>query len=166
VLSADLQGIFDESLKTIERLLLDQIEHARRSNTIVDKVVLVGGFGDSPALKEYLKASLQRVNNQHRTGIELVPAAANTSATGVAIGAILRAQNKKNGPKRIPCRSVGVLFNVEYNPERYPQDVLQQLWSVSKNDGLEYITRTLRWVIKVVSFQERSTDIISYGSRN
>lgn len=46
----DIQDLFDKSLKTIECYLLDQIKHAQRNDTKIDKVVLVGGFGDSPAL--------------------------------------------------------------------------------------------------------------------
>ncbi|KAH4006322.1 hypothetical protein HBI56_024010 [Parastagonospora nodorum] len=147
--SQDLQDLFDKSLKTIECLLLDQIEHAQRSNTKIDKVVLVGGFGDSPALKDYLKSSLQRYNAQHGTTMQLVPAAANTSATGVATGAIMRAQNKDDGPKRIPCRSIGVLYHVPDDPDyNFSKEVLKQAWSISELSQEEYIMRTIRWIIK------------------
>lgn len=57
--------------------------------------------------------------------MELVPAAANTSATGVATGAIIRAQNKDEGPKRIPCRSIGVLYHVPDDPDyNFSKEVL------------------------------------------
>jgi hypothetical protein len=147
-----LQAIFDESLKVIESLMLGQIEHARANNTDIDKVVPVGGFGDSPALKEFLRASLARVNNQNRTNIKLVVTPPNTSATGVATGAIMRAQNKNNGPKRIPCRSIGVLYHVpddqayDFSPE-----VLKQPWSICDLSHEEYIMRTIKWIIKAAS---------------
>jgi hypothetical protein len=152
-LSEDLMALFDESFKTIETLLLQQIEHARRSNIAVNKVVLVGGFGDSPALKKYLHASLESVNNQHDTKMQMAFAAANTSAVGVAIGAVKRAQDKYNGPKRIPCRSIGVLYHVPDDSDyEFSPQVLRQRWSVCELSQEEYIMRTIKWIIKAVSF--------------
>jgi hypothetical protein len=150
--SEDLHSIFYESLQTIERLMLDQIEGAQRNHIGVKKVVLVGGFGDSPALKEHLRTSLQRVNNQYNTNVELINAAANTSAIGVAKGAIMRAQDKNNGPLRIPCRSIGVIYHVRDDPgAEYSAEVLAQKWSVCELTQEEYIMRTLKWIIKAVS---------------
>ena len=151
LLSEDLQALFDDSLKAIEHLMLEQIENARGKNTDVDKVVLVGGFGDSPALKGHLKASLRKHNEQHRTNIKLILTPPNTSATGVAIGAVMRAQNKDNGPKRVPCRSVGVLRHVPWDPDTYSAEVLAQAFSISDLTQEEYIMRTLLWIIKAVS---------------
>jgi actin-related protein len=150
--SEDLNSIFYESLQTIERLMLEQIEGARRNHIEVKKVVLVGGFGDSPALKEHLRVSLQRINNQYGTNVELVNSAANTSAIGVAKGAIMRAQDKINGPLRIPCRSIGVLYHVrDDNGHEYSPEVLAQRWSVCELTQEEYIMRTIKWIIKAVS---------------
>jgi molecular chaperone DnaK (HSP70) len=104
--------LFDKSLKTIEQLMLEQLKYARSSNTNIDKVVLVGGFADSPTLKHFLTSSLIKVNKQFNTSSHLVAPPANTSATGVAVGALMRAQNKENGPKRVPCRSIGVLYHI------------------------------------------------------
>lgn len=98
-------------MNTIEDLLLEQIDHAQRMNTDIDKLILRGGFGDSPALKEHLKASLKRTNDKNNTDIILVLDAANSSAAGVVVGAIMRAQDKTNGPKRVPCRSIGIRPN-------------------------------------------------------
>jgi hypothetical protein len=152
--------VFGESLKTIERLMLDQIENAMLSSTAVDKVVLVGGFGDSPALKAYLKTSLERVNSQHRTNIALIVASANTSATGVAVGAIRRAEDKANGPKRIPQLSIGSLCHVPYDPETYSADVLSQKYSYSELSQEEYIMRTIKWWIKAVSLYIHSKVVL------
>ncbi|KAF1911303.1 hypothetical protein BDU57DRAFT_507169 [Ampelomyces quisqualis] len=145
----DLNSIFIESLNTIEDLLLEQIDCAQRTNTAVDKVVLVGGFGDSPALKEHLKASLARINNKNNTDIKLVLAAANTSASGVAVGAIMRAQDKTNGPRRVPYRSIGILHHVsEHAAQNYPAEVLGQLWEFNELDQGDYIMNTVHWIIK------------------
>jgi hypothetical protein len=150
--SEDLKSIFIESLNTIEDLLLEQIDHAHRTKIPVDKVVLVGGFGDSPALKEHLKASLKRVNDKKNTEIKLALAAANTSAAGVAVGAVMRAQNKANGPKRVPYRSIGILHHVsDHAANMYPREVLSQLWEYNELDQGDYIMNTVQWIIKAVS---------------
>jgi butyrate kinase len=48
-------GIFMPCLKCIADLMEKQINTASsRKNGKVDKVVLIGGFGDNPALQEYL----------------------------------------------------------------------------------------------------------------
>jgi hypothetical protein len=147
----DLHLLFDESLSTIGRLMLEQIEDAQRNGVGVSKVLLAGGFGDSPALQDYLRTSLNYVNTRYQTNIELVVAQANTSAPGVAIGALRRAGDKEHGPKRIPRLSIGVLYHVPDNPEKYDADVLSQKWSYSDLSQEEYIMRTLRWIIKAVS---------------
>jgi hypothetical protein len=67
-----MRSIFDESLSTVERLMEEQITAARKTNTPIDKIVLVGGFGDSPALKEHLTASLAKINKLHETKMKMV----------------------------------------------------------------------------------------------
>jgi hypothetical protein len=135
--------------------MLEQLAQARSSKTLVDKVVLVGGYADSPTLKEFLRTSLARVNNQYGTNIHLVAPPASTSATGVATGALMRAQNKDNGPKRIPCRSIGVLYHVPDDPSYdFPSEVLKQRWSTCELPGEDYIMRTLKWIIKAVSLSQ------------
>jgi hypothetical protein len=150
-LSEDMLSVFDDSLKTIEGLMRDQIEKARASSIKVDKVVLVGGFGDSPALKAYLDVSLKRVNNQYHTNTQLIAASANTSAIGVAVGALRRAEDKENGAKRIPNLSIGVYYHVPDDPEAFSPEVLGQLWSYSELSREEYIMNTIKWHIKAVS---------------
>jgi hypothetical protein len=148
----DMRNIFDPSLKTIDKLMQDQIYHAISEDIGIDKVVLVGGFGDSPALKEYLSASLQRINENEDKSLQLVCTPAQTSATGVAKGALMRAMNKEHGPKRIPVQSIGILHHVRYDPSQYPSKVLDQgNWSENTLMDEWYIMDTIQWLIKVVS---------------
>jgi hypothetical protein len=77
---------------------------------------------------------------------------ANTSAAGVATGAVMRAQNKEHGPKRIPQRSFGVRVHVPDEPDTYSEDVLRQLFSEAEVSGESYIKNTLKWIIKAVMF--------------
>ena len=124
-----MQPIFNESLETIKSLLTDQIELAYDKGIQVDKVVLVGGFGDSPALKHLLKACLTRLSTKHDTNIQLISAALSTSAASVAKGALLRAQDKSHGPKRVLRRSFGIIHHIPDEPDAgYPADVLKQGW--------------------------------------
>jgi molecular chaperone DnaK (HSP70) len=147
--------LFDESLKAIEQLMLEQLAQAKSSNTQVDKVLLVGGYADSPTLKRFLEMSLKRFNNQYGTNIILVVPPSNTSATGVATGALMRAQHKENGPKRVPSRSIGVLYHIPDDPAYdFAPEVLLQSWSTCELSGEEYIMRTLKWIIKAVSYPQ------------
>ena len=76
--------IFKPTLEIIADLMEAQIKSALRKGIKVDKVVIVGGFGDSPALKEFLKKRLAAVNKEVRgntgfiTAPEYVPNALST----------------------------------------------------------------------------------------
>ncbi|KAF2025869.1 hypothetical protein EK21DRAFT_103649 [Setomelanomma holmii] len=133
---ADLQAIFQESLDKIDSLMLAQLKYVRTKHTVVKKVVLAGGFGDSPALQAYLRASLNTVNTQHGTKVELVVNPKTYSAPGVAVGGLVRAMNKENGPRRVPYRSIGIIYHV-------PDDLSYGC------SAEEYFMRTLKWLIKV-----------------
>jgi hypothetical protein len=132
--------------------MLAQLKYARDNNIDVNKVVLVGGFGDSPALKRYLNASLSSVNNQYGTKVQLSASPQNRSATGVAVGALKRALNKSNGPRRVPYRSIGILYHVPDDPVYgSSSEVLAQRATPSDLSNEDYIMRTIKWIIKVVS---------------
>lgn len=154
-----MRSIFDESLEKIDTLMRDQIRHAWRNEKEIDKVVLVGGFSDSPALREYLGDSLQKLNKQavHQgrqvDNIELVCSPINTGAASVAIGAVMRAMDKKNGPERTPRRSIGMLHHIPRNPEpgTYTSEVLSQSYTRAKVSDRDYIMNTIFWIIKAVS---------------
>jgi hypothetical protein len=155
--SNDMEKIFRPSLMTVERLMKEQLNHSLESGTEIDKVVLVGGFGDSPALREHIENSLAAINRKRDLDIRLVVAPKRNGAVGVAKGALMRAQNKENGPKRIPCQSIGVLHHVRDDRNNlnesptYPLPVLKQKgWSISDLSGEEYLMNTIEWLIKVV----------------
>jgi hypothetical protein len=145
-------AIFQPSLVTVEQLMENQIVQSLLKKTDVDKVVLVGGFGDSPALREHLADSLSRINQERSTNIDILFTPANTGAAGVATGAVMRMHNKENGPRRVPRQSIGVIRHVPWDPTIYSAEILSQSGLiVSELDGEEYIWRTIFWVIKVVS---------------
>jgi hypothetical protein len=147
-----MEELFQPSLETIDTLMREQVYYAISNNIGIDKVVLAGGFGDSPALKEYLTNSLQSINNSEDKNMRLVCTPTHKSATGVAKGALMRAMNKDHGPKRIPVQSIGILHHVSDDPAKYPDEVLQQTdWDENDVTGEWYIMNTIQWLIKVVS---------------
>lgn len=52
----------------------NQINGALRKGIEVDKVVLVGGFADSLALRLVLKRMLEEINNRRESQIQLIVA--------------------------------------------------------------------------------------------
>ena len=150
-ISDDMLEIFQPSLDTIERRMKDQTAQALLSSPRIDKIVLAGGFGDSPALKEHLSIALEKINRVRGTHMKLIFTPANTSAAGVATGAAIRSQNREKGPKRTPCQSVGIIQHVPRDEELYEPEVLTQRgWEANELDQQEYIMRNIFWVIKVV----------------
>ena len=142
------------SLKTISELLEDRLKEARQENASIDKVVLAGGFGDSPALKDFLDDTITQYNRDHGTDIELSCPPQNMGAAGVATGALMRAQDKEHGPAKVPRQSIGIYHHVTYDPGSYSEEVLDQReddWETSPRDGREYIMNTIKWIFKVVS---------------
>ncbi len=149
-----MEGIFMPSLKTIADLMDIQINTALKNEARVDKVILVGGFGDSPALKDYIAKAIASINERKNTDIDLIVTPPNTGAAGVATGALRRAQDKENGPAKVPCQSIGFYHHVRNEPETYSKEVLEQTddWELSEVDNEYYIRNTIQWIIKVVRY--------------
>ena len=144
------------SLNTIADLMEKQINATLQSEIKVDKVVLVGGFGDSPALKDFIGNALLRISDEKKTNLNLIVTPPNTGASGVAIGALKRAKNKEHGPAKIPCLSIGIYHHVRYEPESYSEEVLTQTdeWEQNDLDGDLYIMHTIKWIFKAVRHPE------------
>ena len=126
--------------------------NAKSAGYNISKVVVVGGFGDSPCLQNYLIEQKDRIVRRLGIPLKLRFSPPNMSATGVATCAILRAVNKANGPSRIPCQSIGILRHIPCKSEvqDYSAEVLEQpmKWSVAEED--DYIFDTIEWVVKKV----------------
>jgi hypothetical protein len=65
--SDDMEQLFMPSLLVIRDLMEDQVAEALMKGTMANKIVLVGGFGDSPALKRFLRGSLDKISS--RSGV-------------------------------------------------------------------------------------------------
>lgn len=54
--------LFEPELVKIERLLLDQLEHSQIARYEVHKVVVVGGFSQSPAVQDRITKVIHEFN--------------------------------------------------------------------------------------------------------
>ncbi|OQV02278.1 hypothetical protein CLAIMM_07504 isoform 3 [Cladophialophora immunda] len=141
----EIRSLFEPSLKAVAKLMEDQIQKTHAKGEVrVQKVILMGGFGQSKALHSHLAAVL-RQNPAYR-GITLI--CPQLMSTAVAKGAILRAARKEDGPARILQSSYGFLRS-----ERYLefQEHAGQTPVRDRADGLLYIDHTIEWMIHSVT---------------
>ncbi|KAJ2979435.1 hypothetical protein NUW58_g7200 [Xylaria curta] len=103
-----MKAIFMPVLEKIAEVLDVQIESARQKGIYVNKVILVGGFAGSPSLRGYLKRRLQTIERGLPIGIEIEWVVRENRVAAVASGAVLRALNKDNGPRRLIRSSYGI----------------------------------------------------------
>ncbi|KAJ8115705.1 hypothetical protein OPT61_g2702 [Boeremia exigua] len=146
----DIWNVFRPSVKKIGNMMEDAIVNAKTVGYNVSKIVVVGGFGDSPCLQSYLTAQKDLIAKDLKQPLKLRFLPRNTSATGVATGAILRAIDKANGPSRIPCQSIGVLRHIPCHDEddQYPREVFNQPKRWSHQEKQNYVMDTILWIVK------------------
>lgn len=132
-------------------MIEDAVLDAKATGYTVSKIVVVGGFGDSPCLQSYLLEQNDRIAKKLGSPLKLRFSPKNMSATGVATGAILRAVNKASGPLRIPYQSIGVLRHIPCDKtDEYSAEVLAQESKRNDQEGVSYILNTIFWVMKKV----------------
>jgi actin-related protein len=67
-----MKGFFENSLAGVKVVLENQLELAESQQHRVQKVILTGGFGQSPSLRSYLRKYLQERRNIKDWEIDLV----------------------------------------------------------------------------------------------
>jgi hypothetical protein len=67
-----MRKIFRPSLEGARQVLENQLDLAEDQDRHVKKVVLTGGFGQSPSLQNYLQAYLAKRESQKQRNIELI----------------------------------------------------------------------------------------------
>ena len=72
VLSDDMLSFFEDCILAVLSVMKEQIEGAQKEGVDIDTIVLVGGFGDSPALRKYLHHELEKLNMSYGTEMELI----------------------------------------------------------------------------------------------
>lgn len=133
-------------------MMEEAVTNAKNVGHTVSKVVVVGGFGDSPCLQGYLLEQKDRIVQATGSAFELKFAPRDvSSATGVATGAILRAIDKANGPSRKPCQSIGILRHIPCDDEdMYPVEVMLQPRTWNDLEQEDFVMNTIEWVVKKV----------------
>ncbi|KAH8816829.1 Hsp70 family protein-like protein [Xylogone sp. PMI_703] len=163
---ADYLKIFNPVLRGITRLIREQLRRAQKAGQLIQKVILIGGFGASPTLRAHLNDKLEDWNNNEEcykeAEIQLVNPIAPENA--VALGAAMRALNKEHGPARIIGSSYGFLRTEPYEPHELEEHRGPVKPWVDPCDGLEYVRNTIDWLIpkgKTIKAQDEFP-IISY----
>ncbi|KAE9377463.1 hypothetical protein N431DRAFT_329570 [Stipitochalara longipes BDJ] len=146
----EMAWVFEESLSKTANLLREQLEMVKAKGSAVQKVILIGGFGQSPSLQTRLRNLLATEKNFLDQEIHLlIPRTARS--TVVARGAILRALNKDHGPPRFTSCSYGFLRTEPYEPEEFAAHKNTKC-HIDRADGEKYIDGTINWLIQKDDF--------------
>ncbi|KAL4928281.1 Hsp70 family protein [Aspergillus undulatus] len=128
---------FQWSLDRISKLIRQQINAAAAKGLMVEKILLVGGFSASPILRSHIAKEFElKIMTPHRID----------TASDVSHGAVFRALNKADGPKRIVQSNFGFLQIEEYNPKLPAHRLVTP--TDNSTDGKKYVHNVLDWVIK------------------
>lgn len=144
----EIRALFEPSLKGVTDLVERQLQLANAKGLTVSKLIVVGGFGESPSLRGRIEEVIASKRNIIGATIATIwPKEFPTSA--VARGAVLRALNKQDGPNRISRSSFGFLHHEQYKtfPEHEEAGVKPTKDSVDHYDS---VNDTIRWVIQAV----------------
>ncbi|KAJ5161064.1 hypothetical protein N7492_006456 [Penicillium capsulatum] len=133
---------FKESLQRIARLIQSQIARCKQEKITVQKILLCGGYSQSKTLQHFLRDQFSDITFY---GSRLENPIA--FETLVARGAVYRAINKKDGPKRKTMANIGILQTEQYNPVAFQghRDAEPSRPSV---DGQAYVEDTAQWIIR------------------
>ncbi|KAI3339160.1 hypothetical protein F4824DRAFT_456252 [Ustulina deusta] len=137
-----IEAIFTPCLKQIAEIMEGQIESARAKGIRVDKVILVGGFAGSPSLRGYLERHLRMLSI--RIGFDVDWVVRENKVAAVASGAVLRALNKDNGPRRLLRSSYGIRRDEPHDRRLHGKSAKPYRDPI---DGLMYM-RTIDWVLQ------------------
>ncbi|KAL1794641.1 hypothetical protein ACET3X_006457 [Alternaria dauci] len=140
-----MKRFFQPSLVAAKEVLENQLELAENKNRWVEKVILTGGFGQSPSLQSYLRNYLAERSESRGRDIDLV--VPRNPSTAVARGAVLRALNKRFGPSRITQCSYGFIISEPYEPDHIEAHSRTKC-RINGIDGERYVDETIRWVLQ------------------
>ncbi|PMD30615.1 hypothetical protein L207DRAFT_549324 [Hyaloscypha variabilis F] len=141
----EMMWVFQESLDKTADLLIAQLEMVKAKGSAVQKVILIGGFGQSPSLQAHLRNVLATEKNF--LGQEISLLIPRTASTAVARGAVLQALNKDHNSLRITSCSYGFLQTEPYEPEEFAAHRNTRC-IIDKADGEKYIDGTINWLIQ------------------
>ncbi|KAL4962170.1 Hsp70 family protein [Aspergillus stella-maris] len=134
----DIADLFEPCLKGIIKLIRQQINAAKARNLTVQTILLVGGFSEAPILR-------YRIEEEFNDLKIVYPPAHIDKFVIVSHGAVFRAFNKADGPKRIVQSNFGFLQFELYSNKEHAH--LRESRRLNHQDG-KYYVRVLDWVIK------------------
>jgi hypothetical protein len=75
-----------------------------------------------------------------------------SSAPAVAIGALIRSLDKKNGPKRYPRRSFAILRHIPFESGKYHKFPILKVEDLirCRDDGMMYWYNRLWWLVRKI----------------
>ncbi|KAF2723145.1 hsp70-like protein [Polychaeton citri CBS 116435] len=112
----DIRGIFDPVVDQVLRLVHSQIDAVKGFNHSIDRLILIGGFGESP----YLLSKLRDDRRIRRENIQVYGAEQSQSA--VVLGAALRGL-QGTAPRKKRCRRhYGVSLQMPFRQGLDPED--------------------------------------------
>jgi hypothetical protein len=145
----EIQQLFDPSVQGVLRLLRKQLALTLEAKLIVSKVIVVGGFGESPVLQDAIEEVIAKERNLLGSTIRTIWPH-DMPTTAVVRGALLRAINKEDGPKRKSRSSFGFLRHEQY--KAFPEHEEAGVVSIrDRFDGRPLVHDTLNWLIQAVS---------------
>ncbi|KAL5341915.1 hypothetical protein BJX70DRAFT_395283 [Aspergillus crustosus] len=132
----EIAEFFQPSLDGISKLIHQQINAAKTKGLTVQRLLMVGGFSSSPALKNHIETEFPKLKIMY-------PPGKLDSAVSVSHGAVFRALNKSDGPKRIVQSNFGFLQIEEYNKRlRAHQEAVA---TFNETDEKSYVYNVLDW---------------------
>jgi molecular chaperone DnaK (HSP70) len=155
----EMYEVFKYCLRGVSDLMLQQLKAAKAKGVSVERVILTGGFGDSPSLRNHLKKILRKERNLLDLPIDLETSYYIQSA--VSRGAVLRALRKDFGPQRYTRSSYGILRSelCDLNNPKHKRFRARR----DRADGELYIMDTIEWVIeKVRGYNLRSKGVLPF----
>ncbi|KAL4882515.1 hypothetical protein BJY04DRAFT_187211 [Aspergillus karnatakaensis] len=136
----EIAALFGPSLDGITKLIHQQVNAAREKGLTVQRLLMVGGYSSSPVLRSHIKSAFQSLE------IMYPPTKLSDHAISVSHGAVFRALNKSDGPRRIVQSNFGFLQIEKYSKRlRAHQQVVPEF---NETDGTDYVHNVLDWVIK------------------
>lgn len=111
--------IFQKMVSKAENLKIDLLDRAHATNTEIHKLLLTGGFGDSPYFRAAVRNRLTTYKREYMAEIDFIVAPSQRSGISTATGALLRVLDKEHGHLHVLRMSVGVLRTIPWQPSKY-----------------------------------------------
>ncbi|KAJ5956679.1 hypothetical protein N7501_010958 [Penicillium viridicatum] len=146
-----VQQWFQPSLRGIAHLIQGQLDISAKEKLVIQKVIFVGGYSQSNTFRHFMGEWFQRLQLSYPkdSGWESI----------VSGGAVYRAIDKSNGPRRRILANIGILQIEPQNRKLVAHRNIIPYFNPC--DEKYYIDNCLNWIIKkgrVVEFDETFTE--------